>query len=120
MNGLIITLNKQELAEIIHGAVREAITEYRLDASEKAERVEDIMNSQETAQFLNIKLNTLYIKTHKGELPYMKKGKKVYFSRQQLLDWMSEGRRFSRKESLEMADSRLCELRIRNKNANRN
>lgn len=120
MNGLIITMNKQELSEVINAAVREAITEYRLQESEKAEPVEDILNSREAAHFLDIKLNTLYIKIHKGELPYMKKGKKVYFSRQQLLDWMSEGRRFSRKESLEMADSRLCELRIRNKNANRN
>jgi excisionase family DNA binding protein len=120
MNGLIITMNKQELSEVINAAVREAITEYRLQESEKAEPVEDILNSREAAHFLDIKLNTLYIKTHKGELPYMKKGKKVYFSRQQLLDWMSEGRRFSRKESLEMADSRLCELRFRNKNANRN
>jgi excisionase family DNA binding protein len=118
MNGLIITLNKQELSEIIHGAVREAITEYRLDASEKAERVEDIMNSQETAQFLNIKLNTLYIKTHKGELPYMKKGKKVYFSRQQLLEWMAEGRRYTRTEDIRMADTRLCELRMKNKKNN--
>jgi hypothetical protein len=61
MNGLIIFLNKQELSDIIHGAVKEAITEYRLDASEKAERIEDIMNSQEAAQFLNLKLNTLYV-----------------------------------------------------------
>ena len=61
MTGLIIFLNKQELSDIIHGAVKEAITKYRLDASEKAEHIGDIMNSQEAAQFLNLKLNTLYV-----------------------------------------------------------
>jgi excisionase family DNA binding protein len=120
MNGLIISMSKQELTDVINSAVREAITDYRLKESEKAAPVEDILNSREAAHFLDIKLNTLYIKTHKGELPYMKKGKKVYFSRKQLLEWMTEGRRFSRKESIQLADSRLCEMRIRSKNSNRN
>jgi len=115
MNGLIISMSRQELTDVIHSAVREAITEYRLKESEKAEPVEDIMNSREAASFLDIKLNTLYIKTHKGELPYMKKGKKVYFSRQQLVEWMGQGRRYSRQESLQQADARLCDLRIRSR-----
>lgn len=113
MKGIIIPLERQELADMIQTAVREAITEYRLAASEKAEPVEDIMNSRETAQFLDIKLNTLYIKIHKGQLPFMKKGKKVYFSRQQLLEWMSEGRRYARKTTIQQADARLVEMRHR-------
>jgi excisionase family DNA binding protein len=119
MNGLIISMSKQELTEMIHAAVRDAVTEYRLRENEKAEPVEDILNSREAARFLDIKLNTLYIKTHKGELPYMKKGKKVYFSRQQLVEWMGQGRRYSRQESLQQADARLCELRIRSQKTHR-
>ena len=113
MKGIIIPLEKQELAEMIDTAVREAITKYLLEASEKAEPLEDIMNSRETARFLDIKLNTLYIKIHKGQLPFMKKGKKVYFSRQQLLEWMSEGRRYARKTAIQQADARLVEMRHR-------
>jgi excisionase family DNA binding protein len=120
MNGLIITMSKNELTEVINTAVREAITEYRLQESEKATPMEDIMNTRETAQFLDIKLNTLYIKLHKGELPHMKRGKKVYFSRQQLLEWMSQGRKYTREDSVKMADARLCELRMNNKKAKHN
>jgi metal-responsive CopG/Arc/MetJ family transcriptional regulator len=39
MNGLIVTMSKQELTEVINTAVREAITEYRLQESEKAEPI---------------------------------------------------------------------------------
>ena len=114
MKGIIIPLERQELADMIQTAVREAITEYRLAASEKAEPVEDIMNSRETAQFLDIKLNTLYIKTHRGELPFMKMGRKVYFSRKQLLEWMSQCRRVFSKEDVKQADARLVQIRHRN------
>jgi excisionase family DNA binding protein len=113
MKGVIIPMDRKELADMILSAVREAITEYRLEASEKAEPLEDIMNSRETAQFLDIKLNTLYIKTHRGELPFMKKGRKVYFSRKQLLEWMSEGRRIISKNDLKEADARLVDIRHR-------
>ena len=114
MNGVIIPMDRKELADMILSAVREAITEYRLEASEKAEPLEDIMNSRETAQFLDIKLNTLYIKTHRGDLPFMKKGRKVYFSRKQLLEWMSEGRRSMSNDFIKQADSRLVQIRQRN------
>jgi excisionase family DNA binding protein len=113
MKGIIITMEKEELAELIDAAVREAISKYASESAAKSEPQEDIMNSKETARFLDIKLNTLYIKIHKGEIPFMKKGKKVYFSRRQLLEWMAEGRRYTRKADLQAADARLAELRHR-------
>jgi excisionase family DNA binding protein len=51
----------------------------------------DLMSSKETALFLDLSLPTIYSKVCRKELPYMKRGKRIYFSRKQLLEFYNEG-----------------------------
>ena len=62
------------------------------------EQTEQLLTIQEAAQFLNLTVPTMYSKVSKGELPVMKRGKRLYFSNIELLEYLKEGRRKSNAE----------------------
>jgi len=43
---------------------------------------------QEAAAFLNLTVPTIYSKVNRGELPYMKDSKRVYFLRSDLISYL--------------------------------
>jgi excisionase family DNA binding protein len=53
---------------------------------------------QEAADFMRLSVPTIYSKVSKGELPSMKRGKRLYFSRSELMSYIKEGRRSSNEE----------------------
>ena len=59
---------------------------------------EQLLNIQEAAEFLSLTVPTMYSKVSKGELPVMKRGKRLYFSRTELLEYLKEGRKKSNVE----------------------
>ena len=65
---------------------------------EPIEQPEQLLTVQEAAQFLNLTVPTIYSKVSKGELPVMKRSKRLYFSRTELLDYLKDGRKKSNAE----------------------
>ena len=59
---------------------------------------EQYLLAPETAKFLGIALATLYSKVSRGELPYMKRGKRLHFSRAELTEYLKGGRRLTNAE----------------------
>lgn len=53
----------------------------------------DILTFKEGCKFLNIAEATGYAKVSKREIPFLKKGKFIYFSKKQLTDWLHSGQR---------------------------
>ena len=72
-----------------------------------SEQPEQLLNVQEAAQFLNLTVPTIYSKVSKGELPVMKRSKRLYFSRTELLDYLKEGRKKSNAEIEQEAEAYL-------------
>ncbi len=68
---------------------------------------EQLLTIQEAADFLNLTVPTLYSKVSKGELPVMKRSKRLYFSRTELLDYIKQGRKKSNAEIDAAAESYL-------------
>jgi len=56
----------------------------------KAE-AEEILNLDEACKLLNLAKPTIYGLVSQRKLPYMKQGKKLYFSKQELTDWLKQG-----------------------------
>ena len=52
----------------------------------------ELLTVKEAAQFLNLSTSTIYGKVHRNELPYMKRGKRLYFSSTELLQYLKKGR----------------------------
>ncbi len=78
--------------------------------TEKNEPKDKLLNIDEACQVLHLEKPTVYSKVSRGELPHMKKGKRLYFSREALLEYIHSGRV---KTNDELADSALDYLNIR-------
>jgi hypothetical protein len=76
MEEIIISLSKEALSELIEGAVRTAPNEFRRSVSLADDPKDDLLPAEEAATFLDVKLSTLYYKTHHREIPFMKSSKK--------------------------------------------
>ena len=59
---------------------------------QSAKEIERLLSVEEAAVFLNLSVPTIYSKVSKGELPYMKKSKRLYFSSTELLKYIKQGR----------------------------
>ena len=85
----IIVTTKDELQEIIHESVKSAITEQ--NTQQQSEEPDKMMSLKETAIFLNLAQQTVYGFTSKQQIPFIKKGKKLYFRKSELEKWLLEG-----------------------------
>lgn len=57
--------------------------------------------------FLNLTVPTIYSKVSKGELPVMKRSKRLYFSSTELMEYLKEGRKMSNSEIEQQAETYL-------------
>ena len=71
------------------------------------EQPEQLLTVQEAAEFLSLTVPTLYSKCSKNELPYMKRSKRLYFSRTELLEYIKAGRKKSNAEIEQEAEAYL-------------
>jgi excisionase family DNA binding protein len=60
---------------------------------EPTEQPEQLLTVQEAAQFLNLTVPTIYSKVSRNELPFMKQGKRLYFSSTELMEYVKQGRK---------------------------
>ena len=69
----------------------------------------DLLTISQAAEMLHLSVATLYTKISikKRELPFMKRGGRVYFSRAELLQFLKDGRRSTRQEIQEQAKHSL-------------
>lgn len=64
----------------------------------KAKKINDSDNNEElltiegAAELLKLSVATIYTKVCKNEIPVNKQGKRLYFYRAELLDWIKSGR----------------------------
>ena len=62
-------------------------------AVDQPQKTEQLLTVQEASQFLNLTSPTIYSKVSKGELPVMKRSKRLYFSSTELMEYLKEGRK---------------------------
>ena len=58
----------------------------------------DFLTIKEAGDLLNLAKATIYSKVSKGELPAMKRGKKLYFSKAELISFIKAGRKPTNEE----------------------
>lgn len=82
------------------------------DISERLERVEnllllvtmppkpqsDLLTITEASEMLNLSVPTIYTKVSLRQLPHQKRGKKLYFSREELTAFVKAGKRLTTDE----------------------
>ena len=85
---------------------------------EQREVIEQFLSVQEAAQFLNLSVPTIYSKVSKGELPVMKRGKRLYFSSKELMAYLKDGRKKSFAEIEADAEAYLSNSKKGGQNGN--
>jgi excisionase family DNA binding protein len=81
---------ERSLAEVMQKQLRAS------DAHENYQN--DILSANEAAQFIGVSLATLYGLTSARKIPHNKRGKRLYFDRQELISWVREGKRKTQAE----------------------
>ena len=94
----VIVTSKEELEFLINSSVRKALSE---QTNQNPVREQDkIFSIQEATVYLNLARQTLYGFTSKNLIPFIKRGKKLYFRKSDLEKWLLEGKRKSKSEIL--------------------
>lgn len=90
-----ITFDQLPLAVTELGKKLENIERLLLENKKKqsSDQSEALLTIQEAAVFLHLSVPTIYSKVSRGELPVMKRSKRLYFSRSELLKYIKHGRR---------------------------
>ena len=68
---------------------------------------EQLLTVQQAAELLNLSVPTLYGYTQRAEIPVCKRGKRLYFSKQSLFEWIKDGRKKTLAETASEADTYL-------------
>lgn len=53
--------------------------------------IEKLLSIKQASEFLNLSVPTLYLKVRKAEIPFSKKGGRLYFNNIDLKNWIKEG-----------------------------
>lgn len=87
--------------KLING-ISERVTANILEAvrKEQPEHSDQLLTIEEVATLLHLAKATVYTKVSKNELPGVcKQGKRLYFDRQIIIDWIKQGRKTSNTET---------------------
>ena len=107
MNDLLFTpIRLSELELLIQNSVEKALKLHPV-SQYPSTQPEQLLTIEEAAEFMRLSKATLYSKVSKGDLPFMKRSKRLYFSRTELLDYIKEGRKKTNSEIEEEANTYL-------------
>ena len=91
----IIVTTKSDLEAIVHNSVLKALQK---QGERQEESKDKFLSLQQAAAYLQLAPQTLYGFTSKNKIPFIKKGKKLYFKNSDLDKWLETGRKKSRSE----------------------
>lgn len=77
------------------------------DIKNNDEKVPEIMNVKEVASYLSIKPSAVYQYASTRVIPHYKRGKRLYFQKNEINNWVFENKRLTNKDIEKMADEYL-------------
>ncbi|MFO8065952.1 MAG: helix-turn-helix domain-containing protein [Bacteroidales bacterium] len=78
-----------------------------LKEQNQPETPDELLTVEQAAEFLSLATPTIYGLVQRGELPVMKRSKRLYFSKHELLAYLKKGRKKSIEEIEAEADQYL-------------
>ena len=88
---VLISLPSEDLQTLIIDCVNSCLMNTKQESIAPDNQTERLLTIQEAAEFLSLTVPTMYSKVSKGELPVMKRSKRLYFSRTELLEYLKQG-----------------------------
>lgn len=93
---IITTLSQSELRILIVSCLEEVLVGSKMSPNPQMQN--SLLTLEEAANYLNLAKQTLYGFTSKRLIPFVKKGKKLYFQQEELEKWLLEGKKRTKSE----------------------
>lgn len=91
----VILTTQDELEQIVLASVRKVLNETTHGNSNTDDQW---FNIEQASEFIGLAVQTIYQKVSGLEIPFHKRGKKLWFLKSELDQWLKEGRQRTRKE----------------------
>ncbi|MEJ7739612.1 MAG: helix-turn-helix domain-containing protein [Chitinophagaceae bacterium] len=102
---LIISLPIEDLQTVIIDCVNSCLKNNKHTGNQDLLESDQLLTIQQAAELLKLSVPTIYGLVSKSELPVNKRGKRLYFSKQELTDWVKQGRKKTQVEIQAEADT---------------
>jgi len=89
----IIVTSSDQLEKIVEKVVRMVLKDSVFKSTPDSKNETEILSTKQAAEYLNIPQATLYFYTCKRMIPFSKKGKRVYFNKSDLSEWVESGKK---------------------------
>jgi excisionase family DNA binding protein len=109
MNNPILT---QPSLEEMRQMLREELNTFlsNVPDSINANQPQELLNIAGASKYLNLTPYSIYNLVHRREIPYMKRAKRLYFSKEELRQWVEEGRKPTQATLKATAEMHLAQL----------
>lgn len=97
------------LAEQITENIKKSIT------SSESSTDDAYLNIDETAKLINLAKSSVYGLVHQKKIPFHKVGKKLYFSKEAILQWIANGKQNTKSDIESKADEYLMKKQLFNR-----
>jgi excisionase family DNA binding protein len=94
MNNIVV-ISKSELVEIIQETLKSQSKEPETHSFQN-----EFLSIKEASKFLDMATQTIYGMTSTRQIPFIKKGKRVFFNKAEIIAWLNEGKMKTRDEIL--------------------
>lgn len=96
MEAVTITqITPAELESLIENSIKKV---FALQSKEPQTQTDEVLTVKDAAKFLSLSVPTIYGLISKGEIPVMKRSKRCYFSRVELVNYLQQGRKKTNNE----------------------
>lgn len=99
---ILIQFSKHEFKELLKESVAEVLKEQQSTTIDS--NSDKLLSVKEASEFLNLARQTIYGFTSQNQIPFIKKGKKLYFSKAELTEWLQQGRNKTLNETKKLAE----------------
>jgi excisionase family DNA binding protein len=100
---VLISLSVDDLQTLIIDCVNACLRHNKQEKHESLEP-ERLLTVTEAAEFLSLTVPTIYSKVSKNELPVMKRNNRLYFSTEELREYLKGGKRLTNEQIEEKAN----------------
>jgi excisionase family DNA binding protein len=109
---VFISLPIEDLQTVIIDCVNSCLKNNKQVNRESPPESDRFLNIKQAAEMLNLTVPTIYGLVHEAKIPVSKKGRRLYFSKQELMAWVKSGRRKTHEEISVEAEAILKKKRI--------
>lgn len=108
---LLASFLQEILTPIISESVRKSFQEFNRPNTDDSQK--EYWDIKKTAEFLDLSKASIYRYTSSNQIPFHKRGKKLYFKKSDILAWLENGKNLTNEEYEEKAQSKLLKSRKR-------